>query len=463
MRRLNQSRSADIGAVYQTRNNDAGKLVEFRNPIYGVPIPKPEEKQELEGEGIKDIIKTIYDKGKRGLNYLENLYTGETGVAIRNALPDSDDTARPSFVGEKHALLQLPNGKYGTANFMGPGTNLMARLKRGDPPRTECDKVAKAHDIRYALARNTDDIRNADNIMLNAVDNIARNKRDNPKNIAQARLIRLKTLGENLGVLRRDAFSGDLSKEIDESEKTYLTGKLGPLAQEGYGRKKGKILPGDALKIKLLKQMVKEKKMKGMGARTNYNGANYDRDLGKSYELAGEGILSGGIPSFLIDSILPKLMLDVGIKPTLVDTEMIKKIVLKSLNVGSSGGNVMEHLSRTLLPILTHLKSQSMSGNTFTLMKGKGMIVIKDPIVKKKLVKSLSKGLKKSFSYYLVKSKNSKMKGKGLNLSGMGWWDDFKSGFVSVFKPASKILGPILSAVGMPEFGIPLAAVGAAL
>lgn len=454
MRRL-YSRSGDIGNVYQTRNNDISNIVSFRNNIYGIPKSEETKKEnELEGEGFKDIIKTIYEKGKKGINYLENLYTSDTGVALRNALPDSDNTARPSFTGEKHAILQLPNGKYGTANYMGPNTNLLARLKRGDPPRTEVDKVSMAHDIRYALAKNTDDIRNADNIMINAVDNIARNKKDNPKNIAQARLIKLKTIGENLGVIRRDAFSGDLSKEIDENEKSYLMGKIGPLAQQGYGKNgKNKILPGDALKVKLLKQMVKDKKMKGLGAITNYKGVTYDKDLGKTYELSGDGFLS----NFLSNNILPNLMKSVGINQNLINPEIIKSIVLKSLNIDKNPTSVIEHLSKTLLPLLTHLKTQSLG------VKGSGvvkLITIKDNSVKKKLINSLSKGLKKSIKYY-IKNKNKKMSGKGL--SGSGWWDDFKAGFVSVFKPATKILGPALTALGMPEFGIPLGLVGQAL
>ena len=95
---------------------------------------------------------------------------------------------------------------------MGPNTNLLERLKRGDPPRTAVDRASQAHDIRYALAKTTDDIRKADNIMMNAVDRISRNRGDNAKNIAQARLIKAKIIGEDLGLIRRDAFSGDLSK-----------------------------------------------------------------------------------------------------------------------------------------------------------------------------------------------------------------------------------------------------------
>jgi len=46
---------------------------------------------------------------------------------------------------------------------------------------------------------------------------------------------------------------------------------------------------------------------------------------------------------------------------------------------------------------------------------------------------------------------------------GRGFWQDFGRGFSSVFKPFATIGGPILDALGMPEFGVPLSAVGAAL
>lgn len=45
-------------------------------------------------------------------------------------------------------------------------------------------------------------------------------------------------------------------------------------------------------------------------------------------------------------------------------------------------------------------------------------------------------------------------------VSGRGFWQDFGRGFSSVFKPFATVGGPILDALGMPEFGVPLSAVG---
>ena len=73
-------------------------------------------------------------------------------------------------------ILQLKNGKNGVANYMGPGTEVVKRLKRGDPGRTPADMVAKRHDIDYTLASGSRDeasqlkqIRTADNRMINSL------------------------------------------------------------------------------------------------------------------------------------------------------------------------------------------------------------------------------------------------------------------------------------------------------
>lgn len=219
------------------------------------------------GSGVMDIARSILATGATVAavgSAVKNAYTSQMATNLRNMLPDSDDTARPGFAGEAHAILKLPNGKNGVANYMGPNTNIIERIKRGDPGRTEVDKVSKAHDIRYAKAKNFDDIRNADNIMIREVNQIAQNKSDNPRNIFVARAIAGKVKLEDMGLLKKDAFSGDLSKKkLSPENDALLTTALN---QQGYGLKlagqrgKGVILPGDALKIKLMKQIIKKKK-----------------------------------------------------------------------------------------------------------------------------------------------------------------------------------------------------------
>jgi hypothetical protein len=213
-----------------------------------------------------DIARNIYKKSKSLFGKASDLYSSEAGTSVKNLMPSSDENARPAYAGEKHAILKLPNGKYGTANYMGPGTHVLERLKRGDPARTDSDRVAMAHDIRYALASGVKSkekqaklIRSADQKMVSALDRASRNKTDDPKNIFMGkRLIQAKMMGENAGVIPKGSFGGDL-KNISDADKVLLMSKAAGLSHEGYG-----LPPGQALKRKLVRQMRNKKKHKKM-------------------------------------------------------------------------------------------------------------------------------------------------------------------------------------------------------
>ena len=444
---------------------------------------------DMSGEGISDTLKYFYEKGKQGVKFIfdnrgkiVDSYTGEVGTAIRNALPDSDETARNGFAGEKHAILQLKNGKYGVANYMGPDTALLERLNRGDPPRTAVDKVSMYHDVRYALAKTPDDIRRADNIMLKKVDEIERNRGDAPKNIMQAKLIRAKVIGEDLSLLKKDAFSGDLSKHVlSDSNKSYLQSKLNQGAQEGYGlglpgmglSLAGGNLPGDELKMKILRKMKKDKKR---SKSLKLTGLSVTKDLGKSYVLGGDGLKlagqglksyrgSGELTSFVVDTIIPKIMKAVGIPGSAVPKATLTNIIDKALSMipSQSSNNIpsiVAQLSKTILPILTGLKLKQ-SG-----MGGSGVLDLL-----KKAKDSLTVGLARFVwgimkgdlnRHYKSKGVESPFGGDGIMTGGFNWkaaLEGFKTGFLKVFKPGSKILGMAATALGQPEIGIPLTAI----
>lgn len=162
-----------------------------------------------------------------------NIYESQIAKDIINIIPSSDDTARKQYQGEKHALLILKNNRTGFANYMGPGTHLIQRLKDHDPPRTYSDQVAKIHDCNYALstfeptkAKQLKDIRNADALMINQLKE-ARNKGlDNRVNIAIGeKLIQAKVALEDIGVLDKDKFVGKL-KMYPENDKKLLLEEL---------------------------------------------------------------------------------------------------------------------------------------------------------------------------------------------------------------------------------------------
>lgn len=53
--------------------------------------------------------------------------------------------------------------------YMGPGTKLKKRLKRGDPGINRLDRIAKQHDIDYSYAKNLQDKWKADEKMIKAI------------------------------------------------------------------------------------------------------------------------------------------------------------------------------------------------------------------------------------------------------------------------------------------------------
>jgi hypothetical protein len=161
-----------------------------------------------------------------------NALTGSTATAIRNALPfGGDATFAPGFAGEKHAIIKLSNGNNGTANFLGPGTQVIKRLKRKDRGRTPVDSIARAHDLRYTLAQNVQDIRAADRRMLKKLKTV----KDAPRNVMIGkRVIQAKILAEKAGLLKRDAFMG--KKRLPEgADRRLVRGALTKMEQSGFG------------------------------------------------------------------------------------------------------------------------------------------------------------------------------------------------------------------------------------
>lgn len=210
----------------------------------------------------------------RAFHGLKDAYTGSLGTMARNLLPNADENGRPGFSGEMHAPLLLPNGRTGVANYMGPGTALVQRLKRGDPPRTETDKISQAHDLRYTLATSVEDIREADNRMIAKTDEVAAAGLDSKRNIVLANAIRAKKYAEDFSVLDREAFAADTARTYDDrgfsnEDVSMMKGKLAELEQEGYGDNdnddnddKKKKYPADGLKMQVIKDQIKALKKK---------------------------------------------------------------------------------------------------------------------------------------------------------------------------------------------------------
>ena len=159
MLRLNQ-RQNSVGKQWATPALSLQRRINRESSLTNIPHMRGNQDLvvDMKGDGIFDMIKGAYDKAKQAGSFLSDAYSSQTAKDLINLLPDSDDTARPGFAGEKHAILKLKNGRPGVANYMGPNTNLIEKLKRNDPGRTPIDTVAKAHDMRYHNANNIEDL-----------------------------------------------------------------------------------------------------------------------------------------------------------------------------------------------------------------------------------------------------------------------------------------------------------------
>lgn len=166
------------------------------------------------------------------------------------------------FKGERHSILSTKSG-FKSASYCGPGTQAAERLRLNVKPLTESDKICQAHDLRYSLAKNLDDIRDADNKMIRKMKQIKKKKKDNKFNTATVgTAMKAKVFLEDKGVLSKTKFAGFLADNPKEGSKDYkiIRDTLEDIEQQGYGKKKKKSEPKPPaydLKIKLMKQYKK--------------------------------------------------------------------------------------------------------------------------------------------------------------------------------------------------------------
>jgi hypothetical protein len=441
MPRLNQKRQSSLTHYYNSSShpaslNNAKRLCEVH-----VLSNEPNMQQ---GVGLMDAFHSIYNKGRQVIN--------QTVADIKNILPASDENARSAFAGENHAILMLQNKKPGIANFMGPGTHVIDRLKRGDVGRTYSDKVAKRHDIDYTLASTAENkeeqlklVREADNRMINSLKN-AKGK-DNILNIQQGlRLIQAKKKGEDLGLLDRGKFAGQL-KKLSNDDLKLLEDAKNKSEQDGFGLSlsgagimtagSGKVLPGQRLKMKLLRKQLKQVENKKNGMKGRGIDINKLKSIGSDFA----------------KNELPKLIEALGLK---VPTNNLNKIVESSMNTQGTLNDKSKVLASNLLSLLAvkHVVGQSGKG---LKLAGQGLENVAD-LLPNNLINTLSKGIENYYSKSLEIS-GGKMRG-GAWWGSTKWWSDFGKGFVkgfkSVFKPGAKILGAIATAIGQPEIGVPL-------
>ena len=139
------------------------------------------------------------------------------------------------FKDERHVPLITDKGVK-LAEFAGPGTHIKYRIENNIQPINAVDKSAKAHDIRYTLSKNVDDVRFADNKMISKLEEIDRKGLDYKLNVKAVKTaMKAKRLFEDVGVWDKGSFSDMKGAELSDSDKRLFESELNKLVQEGFG------------------------------------------------------------------------------------------------------------------------------------------------------------------------------------------------------------------------------------
>jgi hypothetical protein len=139
------------------------------------------------------------------------------------------------FKDERHVPLITDKGVK-LAEFAGPGTHIKYRIENNIQPINAVDKSAKAHDIRYSLSKNVDDVRFADNKMISKLEEIDRKGLDYKLNVKAVKTaMKAKRLFEDVGVWDKGSFSDMKGAELSDSDKRLFESELNKLVQEGFG------------------------------------------------------------------------------------------------------------------------------------------------------------------------------------------------------------------------------------
>lgn len=209
----------------------------------------------IDFDTIQKTLNLLYE----GSKLVSKAYSSEVGTQLKNSygkfMNKSNPNWRPGFAGEKHML----NTHGVTYNFLGPGTNLEARLKRGDPPLDSkgLDAAAKVHDIDYANAKNWNEVRTADKKFIKNVEASDINRAS--KTVIKG-LFKAKMIGEDVGFVKPSDFTS--FPNIQDSEPSKIEETQPSINVSGQGLNILRKVKKDPA-WKLRNKMKKYKRSKG--------------------------------------------------------------------------------------------------------------------------------------------------------------------------------------------------------
>ena len=285
------------------------------------------------GGGIGETINKFMDYGKRGVDVgkkVVRFYDSEMGTALRNKFLPQENTG---FTGEHHVPLKTNSG-WMLASYCGPNTEVVKRVKRGDNGVSLSDKVCKKHDIDYTLATNYEDIKKADDRMINSLKKIKGESQVNLKVLMNA--IKAKRLGEKTGLINKNRYS-TLSR-LSDADRRVLKNNQQELEQQGFGQdyidemddKLKKVERGDSdieeknnpsheLKMKAIQQVLSNVK--------------------KDNLMKGGGFLSNSILVQKVKNVLVKLL-----KPLIGDVKAVLDEAFKKVSVMGVVSVITKHI-----------------------------------------------------------------------------------------------------------------------
>ena len=422
------------------------------------------------GEGVFDTLLNVAKKSGQFITKASDIWSSDLATGAKNLFPSEQGSNR-NYPGEKHAVLRKPGSNaFFIANYMGPSTQVIKRLKAQSKPRTASDKSAMVHDILYTLAESTDDIRAADRRMIDKLEDIKKSKGDSAFNIAQGqKLIQAKVALEDLGLLKKDRFSKMQGKNLPAKDKDLLQKELKKLEQEGYGN------VGDEVKANVIKQYLKnpaskaaippavslssikgikgKKKgsgvlttgTKGGGAMATGSGVLTTGTKGKGAMVKGYGVvtvgrgLSDDVVKAVSEEILPRVFKEIG-KP--LDNKLLKSI-RSAAKVSSNVEDFVKNAAHiaTHGSLYLHAPKQTGSGCEMSeeMIEMAGSGSLKDFIADigekynekaDKLALNLARFVGKALKKMLA-NRSNKMSGSGFFGDVGNFFKDFGEGFSS--------------------------------
>jgi len=231
--------------VFKSKFNTGNRLiVSDKHKKYISSHLPPQKGSGIGGVIAGKIISTVGDKtrsiggkvplvGSRIAKKGDMIKLFGDAVVIANKFTSMPQT----YKGERHMILKNSKGEFVRASAMGPGTRVMERIHDGKfEPVSFMDGVSAVHDIDYFMAKNEDEVRDADIRMMSKGSEASQKGLDDPVNILQGQIgMKSKMLIEdNLGV-PTTFFTAYGPMDKTPTQLKEMAERREVLKQKGYG------------------------------------------------------------------------------------------------------------------------------------------------------------------------------------------------------------------------------------